>query len=129
MKLFSISRNPENKISIKITCSFFQKHIRFARMFKYMREGNKISLIVQRYLRLRPGIERIFTALFFFIMFCHIAASIWYMQANLLETESWIDKDSYRTESDDNIGVRKCLYSYGYQRKRRKYSLETILRE
>ena len=65
---------------------------RLVKMLKLIKERNKLLRYLNEWLKLEAGIQRLFLTVLSFLVFCHIAACVWYMigDINSDDPTNWI---------------------------------------
>lgn len=64
---------------------------RLFRMLKIIKEKNKFLRYLNEVFKLSSGLERFIGSIFLLIMICHLAACLWFLQADIVDDPStWI---------------------------------------
>ena len=66
------------------------------RLLRFFKEGNRFAKYLNKFLKLTQGVDRLFMILFCFLIFCHIGACIWYLQAKLNQSDptNWLSREA-----------------------------------
>jgi len=108
--MFGIRKSFNNLIRIaKLHKLFrFAKLTKFVRLLRFFKEGNRFAKYLNTVLRLTQGVDRLVMILFCFLIFCHIGACIWYLQAKLNEN----DPTNWLTRQEEVLGDSGLFYIY-----------------
>jgi len=86
----------------------FAKLTKFVRLLRFFKEGNRFAKYLNTVLRLTQGVDRLVMILFCFLIFCHIGACVWYLQAKLNEN----DPTNWLSRQEEILGDSSKFYIY-----------------